>query len=175
MLQSNFKIEKYGLQARLVNEDDAEFIIKLRSQDKARFMNSVSTNVEQQKDWIRQYKIREELGQDYYFVFYQNEIPCGLNRMYNIQKDSFVGGSFVFLPDCGFETPIYSQLMLLHIGFELLNKSICFGNIHKDNKNAIKFNRKFGADFIYEDENEYFILMSIKTYFEVKNKFESIL
>lgn len=173
-LTENFEINKYGIYARLIKESDAEFIINMRSDPRARFMNSVSTDIENQKQWIREYKKREQVGLDYYLIYYKNGLPLGLNRMYNIRNDSFVGGSFVFKSDCDFEIPIFATLIEDYVGFEILEKSARFGNIHKDNKKAIKFNKLYGADFIYEDENEIFLITTKKMYLKIKEKFESI-
>lgn len=173
-LPSNYEIEKYGLYVRLINESDAEFIIKLRSQDKARFMNAVSPDLERQKGWIREYQTREQAGLDYYFIYYKNDIPLGINRIYNINEDSFVGGSFVFNNGCDYEIPILATLIEDFISFEILEKSARFGNIHKDNKKAIKFNKLYGADFIYEDETEIFLITTKKMYLKIKEKYESI-
>ncbi|WP_332456913.1 hypothetical protein [Petrimonas sp.] len=172
-LPLNFEIKKYGLYVRLINESDAEFIVKLRTQEKARFMNTVSSDVEKQKEWIREYKIREHAGLDYYFIYYLNETALGINRIYNIQEDSFVGGSFVFL-NCDFEIPIFATLIEDYIGFEILDKSACFGNIKKENKRAIKYNKLYGADFIYEDETEVFFISTKKMYLKKKAKFERL-
>lgn len=173
-LSATFEIEKYGLYARLINETDAEFIIQLRSQDKARFMNTVLPDTEKQKEWIKKYKNREQEGLDYYFIYYKNDIPLGINRIYNIKEDSFVGGSFVFINGCDFEIPILATLIEDFISFEILEKSARFGNIHKDNKKAIKFNKLYGADFIYEDDTEIFLITTKKMYLMIKEKYESI-
>ena len=70
-LDSDFTYEKYGLQLRFVNEDDAEFIIKLRTDPKlGKFIHSTSSDIEEQKKWIRAYKKREQAGTDYYFIFF---------------------------------------------------------------------------------------------------------
>lgn len=175
ILPEDFEISKYGLWARLVQESDAEFIIDLRGEEKARFMSSVGTDVEKQRDWLKAYKERERQGLDYYFLYFKDEVPVGLNRIYNIKKDSFVGGSFVFKTGCGFETPIYATMMQLDIAFNVLDKSVSFGNIHKDNKKALKFNLLIGSDLIYEDENEYFLLLTKKLFNQYLAKFEGTL
>ena len=53
ILPPNFTIEKYGLTARFVEETDAEFIIKLRT-DKSlsMYIHSTDSNVDNQKEWI---------------------------------------------------------------------------------------------------------------------------
>jgi len=173
-IPSNFEINKYDLQVRLVNENDASFILNLRSENKARFLSAVAHDAELQKQWIHQYKIREQAGLDYYFIYYKNGIPLGLNRIYNIKEDSFVGGSFIFTSGCDFEIPILATLIEDYVGFEILGKSARFGNIHKDNKKAIKFNKLYGADFIYEDENEIFLITTKNMYCKIKEKLERV-
>ena len=74
-LDSDFTYEKYGLQLRFVNEDDAEFIIKLRTDPKlGKFIHSTSSDIEEQKKWIRAYKKREQAGTDYYFIFFKCKV-----------------------------------------------------------------------------------------------------
>ena len=103
-LDSDFTYEKYGLQLRFVNEDDAEFIIKLRTDPKlGKFIHSTSSDIEEQKKWIRAYKKREQAGTDYYFIFFKDGVPVGLNRLYWIKEDSYTSGSWVFSPDAPFE------------------------------------------------------------------------
>lgn len=163
-LPLNFELNKYGIYVRLVDESDAEFIISQRNEYRARFLNSVSSDIDNQKKWLNEYKKREHAGIDYYFIYYLNGKPVGLNRIYNIQKDSFIGGSFVFDPKCDFEIPIFATLIQMFIGFEILDKSIYFGNIHINNKKALKFNRLIGADLIYENNDEYFVVLSKKSF-----------
>jgi len=175
ILQPNFELNKYGLYVRLVNESDAEFIINLRNEKRARFLNKISSNIDNQKEWIKEYKKRELAGVDYYFIYFIGEKPVGVNRIYNIQSDSFIGGSLVFRNACEFDISLLATLIQLYIGFEILDKSVSFGNIHKNNKRAIKFNRLLESDFVYEDETEVFLVLSKKIYLKVKDKFESIL
>ena len=62
-LDSNFTLNRYGLQVRLVNEDDAEYILKLRSDSKlGMFLSATQNDLEKQQQWIQNYKIKEALG-----------------------------------------------------------------------------------------------------------------
>ena len=71
ILPSDFKIEKYGLVARFVKEDDAAFIVQLRTDPiLSRFLHATDSSVEKQKEWIHSYKERESRGEDYYFIFF---------------------------------------------------------------------------------------------------------
>ena len=82
-LPKGFTLDKYGLHVRLVNEDDAAFIVKLRTDERlGQFIHATSPDVEQQKAWIRKYKEREAEGLEYYFIFYKeilHQISKGLS------------------------------------------------------------------------------------------------
>ena len=63
-LPSNFELDRYGLHVRLVREEDAEFIVKLRTNEhNSRYIHDTVADVEQQKVWLRAYKQREIEGE----------------------------------------------------------------------------------------------------------------
>jgi hypothetical protein len=65
-LPSDFSLERYGVSVRLANEDDSEFILSLRTNEKlSRFIHSTDNDLEKQREWMRNYKIREANGEDY--------------------------------------------------------------------------------------------------------------
>ena len=69
LLPSGFNGVKYGLTYRLVKEEDASFIYKLRTDPVlSRYIHDVQGGVDGQVQWIRNYKKREEDGTDYYFL-----------------------------------------------------------------------------------------------------------
>lgn len=48
-LPEDFTLHRYGIDVRLVNEDDAEFIIKLRNDDRnSKFLSKTTTNIYEQ-------------------------------------------------------------------------------------------------------------------------------
>ena len=52
--------QKYGIQLKPVEESDADFIIELRTNNqKSRFISATNPDVTQQKEWIKNYKQRE--------------------------------------------------------------------------------------------------------------------
>lgn len=62
-LPNNFELDRYGLHVRLVGEEDAEFIVHLRTDEKlSRYINKTNVGVDKQKEWIKQYKKRERYG-----------------------------------------------------------------------------------------------------------------
>ena len=68
-LPENFELDRYGLHVRLVREEDAEFIVKLRTNEhNSRYIHDTVADVEQQKVWLRAYKQRELEGKEYYLL-----------------------------------------------------------------------------------------------------------
>ena len=53
-LPENFELDRYGLHVRLVREEDAEFIVELRtSEHNSRYIHGTVGDIEQQKVWLR--------------------------------------------------------------------------------------------------------------------------
>lgn len=175
-LEDKFTIEKYGLKARLVSEDDAEFIVSLRSNERlSRYIHQTSPDVSKQIEWIKEYKKREEKGEDYYFIYSLNDEPVGLNRLYDIDETSFTGGSFVFKPSCPFEIPVLSTLIQFHIAFDILDKKMAYGDIRKNNLKVIKFHKILNVEFGSEDDLNYYYKYNDDTFRKVRPKIESML
>ena len=174
-LPRDFSLNRYGLNVRLVTEEDAEFILNLRiDPDLGNYMHTVSNEIQAQVEWIREYKKRELEGIEYYFIYFRNELPLGVNRMTNIREDSWMGASLIFKKDSGSGTSILASLIQYHIGFEILDKSVHFGDQLKNNKTAIRFNKYLGSDFIHEDKKVFYIILSKRVYLKTKEKVEKI-
>lgn len=147
-LPLNFNLNKYGLNVRLVEEDDAEFIVKLRTDFKnSKFIHDTDASISKQCEWIKSYKEREEEGREYYFIFSnENYIPVGLYRLYNIHDNTFTGGSWVFINNCNPSYPILASIIAFEIAYKMLNLEIldAFDGCHVDNKKVDKANRLLG-------------------------------
>lgn len=174
-LPSDFKLTKYGLTVRLVDESDVSFIFELRSDSELdTFLNKIPNDINVQRDWIREYKKREREGIEYYFVYLVDSTPIGVYRMANVKNDSWMGASLIFRKDCPPGSPILAMLIHFFIGFEILGKSVSFGDVMKGNTRTIKLNQFMGFDFIHEDEKVYYTLLSKKIYYDTKSKVEKL-
>lgn len=148
-LPADFEMNMYGLHFRLVNEEDAAFILKLRTNEKlSKFLHSTDSDLEAQKEWIRNYKDREAAGTEYYFIFFKNGIPVGLNRLYAIKKDSYTSGSWIFDPSAPLECSVASALIVRIIAFDILGmkEENAFDGCHEENKKVLKFNKMLGLE-----------------------------
>lgn len=174
-LPENFEMDLYGLHARLVEEEDAEFILKLRTDPVlSKYIHPTEANLENQRNWIRAYKEREKQGKEYYFIFYQKGISAGLNRIYSIHEDVFTTGSWIFDRNIPFECAVASALMIRIIAFEIMDMAWENGydGCHENNKKVLKFNRMIGmkeSGRIQDTAGTYVTMTLSKADFE-KNK-----
>ncbi|MCX9542686.1 GNAT family N-acetyltransferase, partial [Vibrio cholerae] len=90
-------LEAKTVRLRFVTEQDAEFILQLRLDDKYnQFLSSVSPDLKSQKDWIRKYKDDERNKKQFYFIIERLDgTPCGTVRIYDLRDESFCWGSWI--------------------------------------------------------------------------------
>lgn len=163
-LPSNIEINKYGLYARLVDVEDSEYIVKLRTDEKlSRFIHATDVDVAKQIEWIRNYKKREQEGKDYYFIFYKNGEPIGVNRIYNINEANFSTGSWVFGPNAPYGAAFLAQIIVRDLAFydlELEYEEDPSG-VYVDNVNVYKYNMIAGLKVLghtFDEKGENLIL-----------------
>ena len=160
------KIVKYGIKLRSVEVEDAEFILSLRLNEKlGRYISPTENSIEQQENWIKKYKEREEKGLEYYFITVDDfGIKYGLNRIYDFDSNSFESGSWFFSSDAPKGYSVLSDLVGRDYGFEDLGFEYCRFNVKKKNITVVNYNLAFNADIISEDEFTYFFKIDYATY-----------
>lgn len=174
-IPSNFTYNKYGLTVRLVQEEDAAFIVKLRTNSKlSRFIHATDNDVEKQKQWLREYKEREVEGKDYYFIYFSGKRPVGVNRIYNITEDSSTGGSWICSEDATMEESLATNFISSEIR-EMFSIPSGPYNVSKGNNQVLKFHLRMGAEIIDENEYEYTLLGNRDKYNKAKEKLVKIL
>ena len=157
---------KYGIQVRLVEEEDAEFIVKLRTDPQlSRFLHATDDSIEKQKDWIREYKKREKSGTDFYFLYAKDGVAFGVNRISDILSDRATGGSWICQKELSVELPVFSLIIQREIIFDQLRLDFDYFDVRKQNKKVIKTQLMFGSEQIDEDDlNYYYVLQKEKFY-----------
>lgn len=177
-LPENFELDRYGLHVRLVREEDAEFIIKLRTNERnARYIHSTNSNIESQREWIRYYKEREAKGKDYYFIFFYQNQPVGLIRIYNIDyiKKNATAGSWVCEPELPIQIPICILIICREIMFDMIGvEKDCF-DVRKGNKQVQRTHKMMGAEIVAEDELNYYFELPNAVFQEKKKDIINIL
>lgn len=146
---------------RLVKEFDAKFILQLRNKKELKkYISDTNISLEQQKEWIRNYKIREENGQELYFIVEnKNKIPCGTVRIYEIEENRCTWGSFIL--DSSRPNGASFETLLLSINFIRFNLGIknIYLDVRKENLKAIHIYEKFGFKRIKEDSLDYYYVL----------------
>ncbi|MFN3784299.1 MAG: GNAT family N-acetyltransferase; N-acetyltransferase [Spirosomataceae bacterium] len=161
------KYEKYGISLKLVEIQDAEFILELRTNDeqRAKYLSQTEKDVEKQREWIRKYKEREALGYDYYFIAVDEyDRRLGTVRIYDIGKEVFTSGSWIFFKKAPVDVAMKAFFIVLDIGFNELKLQKCAFEIHKENKGLLKYQSRFRASKEYEEADFLYFTISYRQY-----------
>jgi RimJ/RimL family protein N-acetyltransferase len=166
-----------NINMRTVEINDAEFIYTMRQNEaKTKYLSKVNGNVESQKEWIANYKQREEDKKEFYFVIEsKNEQKLGLARMYDFQNDSFCWGSWLIKEDAPKTTAIESALQIYEFGFYGLKFEKSHFDVRKGNDKVVAFHQRFGAKIVDEDELDYFFNFEKNDYKITKEKYKRYL
>lgn len=174
-LPLNFELDRYGIHCRLVNEADAEFIVALRSNPKlGRFIHASDGDVLKQKEWIHNYKQREQNDLEYYFIYFFDDQPFALNRIYNRTEDSCTTGSWVVTPGMDTKYVLASLFIERDICFEMLQYSKIQIDVRIKNTKVWKLHKQLGAEQYDEDELNYYFIIPKEKYQLKRNQYLKI-
>lgn len=153
-----------NIKLELITEDDAEMILKLRTDPKLnKFLSKTDSSIEKQKEWIREYKKRELKGEDYYFsikLISNNDI-LGYIRVYNINKGTKTceWGSWIMKDEKPISSALESVALIYDFIFNTLKFEKAFQTVIKENKKVLSFHKAYGVKTISTDETfEYLVL-----------------
>ncbi|HOS17100.1 MAG TPA: hypothetical protein PKX15_08845 [Bacteroidales bacterium] len=176
ILLNDFFLNRYGLNVRFVDENDAKFILELRVNPKLnKYIHYTEDDINKQIVWIKDYKLREKKGLEYYFIFLENKSPIGVFRIYNIKKTYATIGSWICKPDLIPEKSIATYIIGNEIFFDYLNLKESRFDVRKDNKHVVKLHKLFGAQIINENELDYFLKLSDSDFNNNKRKIINLL
>lgn len=166
-----------NINLRTVEIEDAEFIFSMRqNQNKTKYLSKVTGTVESQKEWIKNYKQREENKKEFYFVIEsKDKEKLGLVRMYDFQDDSFCWGSWLIKEDAPKTAAIESALQIYEFGFYNLGFEKSHFDVRKGNDKVVAFHQRFGAKIIDEDELDYFFNFTKIDYKIIKERYKRYL
>jgi RimJ/RimL family protein N-acetyltransferase len=170
-------IEGKNINLRTVEIEDAEFIYVLRTNpEKSKYLSKISENINDQIEWIKNYKQRENENKEFYFVIESKEKEkLGLVRVYDIKNNSFSWGSWIIKEDAPKSTAIESALQIYEFGFYNLKFQKSHFDVRKGNDKVIAFHQRFGAKIVDEDELDYFFNFEKSDYEIIKEKYKRYL
>ncbi|WP_369834483.1 GNAT family N-acetyltransferase [Cronobacter dublinensis] len=135
---------------RNAHPDDAEFIVKIRTDaKKGRFISSTSSDVDKQRQWLESYL--KSTGQAYFVITDMEGNSLGTVRLYDQQGDSFCWGSWVIADSAPSNTAIESALLVYYYALKIGFTRSHF-DVRKGNSSVIKFHERFGAKRTGETE-----------------------
>lgn len=170
-LGKEFTLSKYGVDVRYVEEGDAQFILDLRTSPKhSRFLSATDNDLNKQIDWIREYKKREALENEYYFVFSMSHHPYAVSRIYNIRDKYCTGGSWACEEGTDMRLSVLSSIISRDIIFEHLQLEEDHFEVRKKNRQVQKLHELLGAVKIGEDEIEIKYILKKDVYFSNRDK-----
>lgn len=166
------------IRLRLIEESDASFIVSIRSNEKYnRYLSSVSSDVEVQRQWIKDYKEKEKNLQEFYFIIERNDdgSRCGSVRVYDLREDSFCWGSWILNENKTRYSALESALLVYEFGFEKLGFNKSHFEVVKDNSKVVEFHLKFGANKVGEDDEYFYYEIDRNSVASTKKKFTRII
>ncbi|MDE6958068.1 N-acetyltransferase [Helicobacter apodemus] len=144
---------------RLVQLSDAAFIYALRNDKKARFLTQIIGGVQAQEQWIVEYKKREALGQEFYFIIQGGE-SLGTIRIYDLKEDSFCWGSWIIKDSSPSYVAIESALCIYEFAFNTLGFRQSHFDVRKNNVKVVAFHQRCKARIVREDSKNYYFNFS---------------
>ena len=171
------KISAKHINLRTADVKDAVFIYSLRKNiNKTQYLSKVEGTVEDQREWLRKYKERENKKQEFYFIIEsKNGEHLGLVRIYDYKDTSFSWGSWLIKENAPTFTAIESALQIYEFAFYQLGFAQSHFEVRKGNDKVIAFHQKFGARIVNENDREYFFTMTQEDYQITKNKYKRYL
>lgn len=164
-LIEGFSMEKYGLKVRLATEIDTDFIMSLRTDSElSKFIHKTDSDVQKHLEWFRKYKQRESEARDYYFIYFKDEKPVGLNRIYNIYEYYGTIGSWLCAPTNEVEVSMATHLFLHDIIFEVVGLDLTLFDVRKGNKHVWKLHEMTGAQRVGESDIDYYYVTTKADY-----------
>lgn len=167
------KIEKYNITLQYVEEEDAELIIQLRTDNKrSRFISPTKNNIESQKDWLRNYKLREGNKSELYFIGVdENGEKFATYRIYNIEDDICEIGSWVSKPNYGNpNNSIKMDIIMKEYVFENLGFDQLRFEVNKKNTSVVRYHKLFGPEIVSETDDSYYFILKKDRFVKQRNQ-----
>ena len=153
----NMEFKNKTIHFRLAEVTDARFIHSLRVDEKYnKHLSHVDDDISKQESWLTEYKKREALKQEYYFIIQRNSdnLPIGTVRLYDFieVEQSFCWGSWILNENKTKYAALESALIIYDFAFFELGYKRCHMDIRKENLKVIDFHKRFGVNIIGETE-----------------------
>ena len=165
---------------RLAEPFDAQFIHSLRVDKRYnKYISQVDDDVSKQERWLIEYKKREVLGQEFYYIIHRrsDSIPIGTVRIYDFlgTRDSFSWGSWILNENKTRYAALECALLIYDFAFLKLGFKRCHMDIRKQNLKVIEFHKRFGVKIIDETEEDYLGHYSRQDYMLIRDDINKVI
>lgn len=177
IFEKNQVISESGIKMRLIEKTDSEFVLKLRTDERLRqFISFTSPNIEDQINWINQYKKREAAGKELYYLYEDsNQTPWGTIRLYNFENERFTIGSWVCFPGNHDHIAVKAWLLAVELGFEKLNFKECMVDVRKKNIYVLYYLKLFKPTLIKADDLDYYFIFDKESFTNNRDKVNQLM
>lgn len=159
---------------RLVELEDAKFIVSLRVDRKNKFLTKV--DIENQLKWLIDYKSRESEKSEYYFIICtKSNEPCGAVRIYDFVDNSFCWGSWLLNSNAPATAGIESALLVYEFAFYYLKFNHCHFDVRLENTKVRAFHERMGSSIVKSDKLDVYYELPIAAYESIKPKYSKFL
>lgn len=169
------ELNSKNITLRLATFNDAEFIYSLRTDEKLnQHVSKVLGTVENQLDWLKNYKLREVQGSEYYFVISRRDTNqlIGTVRLYGIINNTiFSWGSWILNDNKTSTSALESACLIYKFAFEIKEFTLATFQVDKKNVLVSSFHLKSGAKIVSEDDVNFNFEFDLNAYKKFKNKF----
>ena len=143
---------------RDIDEQDADFVLGLRKDPvKSKYLSAISGSLEDQVNWIREYKNKRD--QAYFIVCDKLGNKLGCIRMYEPMANSYCWGSWLMISGLSVYVSIESALLIFSYG-KYLGFDEARINVRQDNEFVWKFHEKFcSAELVGHTELDRFYIV----------------
>lgn len=157
-VSSMARVEGPNLVLRLIQPEDAVYVYGLRSNPAYNtHLSTVTGTVDDQRNWIEDYKSREAQGQELYYVIERKDgVRCGLVRLYDIEAESFTWGSWILDENKTRKAALESAVLSFGVGFDALGLHSAIVDVRIANEHAAAFYRRLGMVETHRTDRDIF-------------------
>ncbi len=136
---------------REVSIDDADFILRLRcNEKKEKFLNKIDNDINKQIEYIKKYFTMDN---EWYFISESKDgRKLGAIRIYDLKPDSFSFGSWVMIDGVSLAEVFETDYITRMYGFNVLGFNKNHFEVRKDNEKVWKYHQFLGAKKVGETE-----------------------
>ncbi|MCT4706786.1 GNAT family N-acetyltransferase [Enterobacteriaceae bacterium H16N7] len=178
MLTNNLRSKT--IHFRLAEPEDAIFIYTLRNNEKFnQHLSPTSGGVDQQRSWLIDYKKREQISKEFYFIIVRNDNneKIGTVRLYDFlgDKKSFCWGSWILNENKTRSSALESALLVYLFAFEEMSFKESHFDVRVNNKKVAEFHEKLGAIETSRNDLDIFFVFKKDSFESIKNNFSKYL